>query len=269
MIKLVALDLDNTLLTNDKKISKVNEKALKALSAKGVKVVMCTGRPINVIWHFIEQLGLTADDDYTITFNGALVINNNTRKAIAKQGMSKADLEPIYDFCKDNHYPLDVLSFEKVYPITDLMKSTYKLNGDIQFEPTTFEELPEQTYAKAVASQKPALLDKMAAELTPELRKNYQLYHVVRSQPHILEFLSLTTDKAVGLHALLHHFGWDESNLMAFGDAENDAGMLQKAAVGVAMANSQPEIAALAKYHTGTNEEDGVAEFVDKYFKLS
>lgn len=59
MIKLVALDLDNTLLTNDKKISKTNEQALKAISAKGVKVVLCTGRPINAIWHYIEQLGLT------------------------------------------------------------------------------------------------------------------------------------------------------------------------------------------------------------------
>jgi len=83
-----------------------------------------------------------------------------------------------------------------------------------------------------------------------------------------LEFLNPTTDKSVGLHALLQHFGWDESNLMAFGDAENDAGMLKSAEIGVAMANAQPAITALTKYHTGTNEEDGVAEFVDKYFKL-
>ncbi|GAT17875.1 Cof-type HAD-IIB family hydrolase [Secundilactobacillus silagei] len=265
MIKLVALDLDNTLLTNDKKISKVNELALKKLSAKGVKVVLCTGRPINAIWHYIEQLGLTDPADFTITFNGALVINNTSRKNLAKQGLSKTDLVPLHEFSKANDFPLDILNFDQVYPITDLVKSTYQLGGGIKFEPMTFDELPDQLYAKVVAAQKPAILDKMVAGLTPELKKQY---HVARSQPHILEFLSPTTDKSVGLHALLQHFGWDESNLMAFGDAENDAGMLKSAEIGVAMANAQPAITAMTKYHTGTNEEDGVAEFVDKYFKL-
>lgn len=266
MIKLVALDLDNTLLTNNKKISLVNEKALKKLSDQGIKVVLCTGRPINAIWHYIEQLGLTDAADFTITFNGALVINNTSRKPLAKQGLTKDDLVPLHDFSKANGFPLDVLNFDQVYPITDLAKSIYKLGGGIKFEPLTFDELPDQLYAKVVAAQKPEILDKMVAALTPEL---HEKYHIARSQPHILEFLSPTTDKSVGLHALLQHFGWDESNLMAFGDAENDEGMLKAASVGVAMANAIPEITAITKYHTGTNEEDGVAQFVDQYFKLN
>ncbi len=65
----------------------------------------------------------------------------------------------------------------------------------------------------------------------------------------------------------MRHFDEDYSNLMAFGDAENDAGMLKAAEVGVAMANAQPEITALTSYHTGTNEEDGVAQFVSDYFQ--
>ncbi|MTV82077.1 Cof-type HAD-IIB family hydrolase [Secundilactobacillus folii] len=264
MIKLVALDLDNTLLTNDKKISKVNENALKAIYAKGVKVVLCTGRPINAIWHYIEQLGLTGPDDYTITFNGALVINNADRSVIAKQGLSKQDITPLYEFCKANGFPLDVLNFDQVYPISDLAESTYTLGGDIKFEPVNFSELPEQMYAKVVAAQEPAILDRLVASLPADLK---QRYHIARSQPHILEFLSTTTDKSVGLHALLNHFEWDESNLMAFGDAENDAGMLKAAKIGVAMANAQPEITAMTSYHTGTNEEDGVAQFVSDYFK--
>lgn len=266
MIKLVALDLDNTLLTNDKKISQVNEQALKKLMTKGVKVVLCTGRPINAIWHYIEQLGLTNDDDFTITFNGALVINNTSREALAKQGLTKTNLVPLHDFCEAKGFPMDVLDFDQVYPVTDLVKSIYQLGGGIKFAPMTFDELPDHLYAKVVAAQEPAVLDKMIAALTPEL---HEQYHIARSQPHILEFLSTTTDKSVGLHALLQHFGWDESNLMAFGDAENDAGMLKAASVGVAMANAIPEITAITNYHTGTNGEDGVAEFVDKYFKLS
>lgn len=263
MIKLVALDLDNTLLTNDKKISLTNEKALKAIHEQGIKVVLCTGRPINAIWHYIEQLGLTEATDYTITFNGALVINNTSREVLAQQGLSKADLVPLHEFCAANGFPMDVLNFEQVYPITDLNDSIYQLGGDIKFEPMSFDALPDQLYAKTVAAADPAILDRLQATLPAELKAKY---HIVRSQPHILEFLSLTTDKSVGLKALLNHFDADYSNLMAFGDAENDTGMLKAAEVGVAMANSQPAILKLTDYHTDTNENDGVAQFVNKYF---
>lgn len=264
MIKLVALDLDNTLLTNDKKISQVNEQALKAIKRTGVKVVLCTGRPINAIWHYIEQLGLTAPDDYTITFNGALVINNTSKSVLAQQGLSLADLRPLHDFCAANGFPMDVLNFEQVYPITDLTPSIYQLGGGIKFEPTTFDHLADQLYAKVVAAADPEVLDRLQAQLTPELKAKY---HIARSQPHILEFLSPTTDKSVGLKALLAHFDESYANLMAFGDAENDAGMLKAAEVGVAMANATPEITALTSYHTSSNEDDGVANFVTDYFK--
>ena len=68
MIKMIALDLDNTLLNSRKEISARNEAVLKKLHEQGIRVVLCTGRPINAIWPYIEQLGLTAAEDYTITF---------------------------------------------------------------------------------------------------------------------------------------------------------------------------------------------------------
>ena len=77
---MVALDLDNTLLNSNKEISQRNEHVLKQLHQEGIKVVLCTGRPINAIWPYIEQLGLTDSDDYTVTFNGGLVINNESRE---------------------------------------------------------------------------------------------------------------------------------------------------------------------------------------------
>lgn len=89
MIKMVALDLDNTLLNSNKEISQRNERVLKQLHQQGIKVVLCTGRPINAIWPYIEQLGLTDPEDYTITFNGGLVINNESREHLFELGMKK------------------------------------------------------------------------------------------------------------------------------------------------------------------------------------
>lgn len=265
MIKMVALDLDGTLLTTDKRISQHNEEALKALSSQGIKVVLCTGRPINAIWKYIEQLGLTGTQDYTITFNGALVIQNPDRTVLAKSGIDKPHLTLLHEFCERDGLPLDILDFEQVYPLTDLTPSVYQqmLNANIDFVPTSFTQLKSQAYSKAVMATDQATLDAVTQRITPAMQ---QQYHIVRSQPKILEFLDHDMDKAVGLKVLLAHYGWDFSNLMAFGDAENDSGMLQNAKVGVVMENGKPEIKALGTDVTLSNDADGVAAFIEKYF---
>ena len=80
MIKMIALDLDNTLLNSNKEISKRNEQVLKALHERGIHVVLCTGRPINAIWPYIEKLVLTQPDDFTINFKVGLEINNDNKE---------------------------------------------------------------------------------------------------------------------------------------------------------------------------------------------
>ena len=97
MIKMIALDMDNTLLNSQKEISPRNEAVLKRLHEQGIKIVLCTGRPINAIWPYIEQLGLTTADDYTITFNGGLVVNNQTRAALSEHGISKDKLQAVFE----------------------------------------------------------------------------------------------------------------------------------------------------------------------------
>ncbi|GAA2985562.1 hypothetical protein C5L28_001712 [Lentilactobacillus parakefiri] len=266
MIKMVALDLDGTLLTSDKTISKGNEQALKKIHDAGVKVVLCTGRPINAIWRFIEQLGLTEDTDYTITFNGALVVHNNDKAELAKSGIEKADLIPLHNFVKAEHAPLDILDFQQVYPMTDLKPSMYQqqFKGNINFVPRAFFDLSTtDEYSKAIVSDKPELLDLYQSAIDDSLRSHY---HIVRSQPQIMEFLAAGMDKVVGLKALLTHFGLDFSNLMAFGDAENDLGMIRNAKVGVVMENGQEPVKQAGDVITGNNDEDGVAQYVHKYF---
>jgi Cof subfamily protein (haloacid dehalogenase superfamily) len=266
LIKMVALDLDGTLLTSDKTISKGNEQALKAIHNDGVKVVLCTGRPINAIWRFIEQLGLTEDLDYTITFNGALVVHNNDKAELAKSGIEKADLVPLHNFVKAENAPLDILDFQQVYPMTDLKHSMYQqqFKGNIDFVPRAFSDLStSDEYSKAIVSDQPELLDRYQSAMDDTLRSQY---HIVRSQPQIMEFLAPGMDKVVGLKALLDHFDMDFNNLMAFGDAENDLGMIKNAEIGVVMENGQLPVKEAGDVITGNNDDDGVAQFVNKYF---
>ncbi|TFZ19346.1 HAD family phosphatase [Limosilactobacillus fermentum] len=268
MKKMIALDLDNTLLNDQKEISPANTKILRRLHEQGIKVVLCTGRPINAIWHLIEQLDLTRPDDFTITFNGGLVINNQSRKALYQNGLSKEDLVPVHDFMAARRLPMDVLDFEQIYEIDPDHRSLYRQTvKNIRFEDTTFEQLAaeDHVYAKNVmaipAEEMPAVKSEVLA--TDRITKRVQ---VVQSQPHILEFLPQGSDKAVGIKHLLNHFGLDFADLMAFGDADNDAGMLKAAGDGVVMANGLPAVKAIADHETASNEEDGVARYLTKTF---
>ena len=100
MIKLIAIDLDGTLLTSDKKISQKNLEAIKYAQEKGVKVVIATGRPLNGIKDIINKLTLLQQDDYTICFNGGIITNNKTEANIFQSSLSYEDLLIIYNEAK-------------------------------------------------------------------------------------------------------------------------------------------------------------------------
>ncbi|MBU3829831.1 MAG: Cof-type HAD-IIB family hydrolase [Candidatus Limosilactobacillus merdavium] len=264
MIKVIALDLDNTLLNSNKQISERNERVLKSLHQKGIHIVLCTGRPINAIWPLIEQLGLTDPEDYTITFNGGLVINNVSKKHLFELGMTRDDLEPLLRFVKEKNIPLDVLDYDRVYELSDQPRSIYKtVLKNIEFKDTDSRDLQKTTYSKAVMAIPAEKLAPIIQELPEELK---QKYHAVQSQPMIMEFLPPKVNKSVGLQALLQHFGLDFSNLMSFGDADNDLEMIEAAAQGIVMENGLPEVKKVATAITDSNDEDGVASYCERYF---
>lgn len=265
MIKMIALDLDNTLLNSKKEISPRNTHDLQALHQAGVHVVLCTGRPINAIWPYIEQLGLTQPDDYTVTYNGGLVVNNQSRNVLSHLAFSLDDLKPLFSFIKEEHLPLDLLDFDRVYEITDQPRSIYKtVVKNIEFVDRSFNNLPQHEYAKAVLAIDPKKLSQVKAKLPKSV---LNAYHVVQSQSMILEFLPKQVNKAAGLKPLLSHFNLDFSNLMTFGDADNDLEMIEAAGQGVVMANGLPEVKAAADALTDSNDDDGVATYLEKNFE--
>jgi len=266
MITTIALDLDNTLLTSEKTISPRTEKVLKRLHDTGIRVVLCTGRPIKAIQPLLKQLSLLTPDDYSITFNGGLVQQNATGDILARTSLSKADIKPLHAYAKQQGIPLDVIDLTQVFSLVDLGKSEYEafLKGLMPFTDLSFIDLPaDDKFGKVVSASTKAVdnRDQLPTEITAK-------FHAVPSRRNLLEFLPQHTDKASGLKQLLAHFDDDYCNLMAFGDEENDLGMLKAAKVGVAMDNAIPAVKAIATDHTLNNDDDGVAVFLEKYFSL-
>lgn len=266
MIKLVAIDLDGTLLTDDKKISPHNLEVLKKAKAQGVKVVLCTGRPLAAITPFIEQLGLNEPGDYSITFNGGLVQKNDTGEILSKSALTLADVQRISQLMVELALPVDVLSEELVLqlPTAPDYPSIYpQLNGLLTFQSAKLADLTEDgLYNKVVMAYDQDYLDQQIAKIPAQYKEDYE---VIKTRSNLLEFMPKGVTKAFGLAYLAAHLGLTSDEIMALGDEENDLSMIEYAGMGVAMANAVEKVRRAADYITASNEEDGVAKAVEKF----
>lgn len=268
-IKMIALDMDNTLLLPNKTLSERNTHVLKKLHQAGKKIVLTTGRPLPNVKPFIAQLGLNHPDDHVILFNGGLIKNSFTDQNILDKHFTLEDVNLIFNVIANLNLPIDIVAQDSVFSIKDFGQSHYvDLVGQlISYFESTLSQLPQTiTFNKFVVCADESALDYLETVLqhTPHLTQNLSF---VRSRRILLEFVPHGVNKGTALSKLLTHFSLTSDNLMAFGDEENDFSMLKLAKVSVAMANAIPSIKQVAHHTTKSNQQDGVAVFLEKYFE--
>ncbi len=262
-IKLIALDLDGTLLSENKTVSEGNKAALKAAHHRGVKVVITTGRPLAAVVPILEELDLMHANEYSLTFNGGLV-QNNAGEELDRIGFTLADIAAIRKVTKQLGLPLDVIQDGTAFLLPSAVETLYPSLGLLDYIPTADADLPQDVlFNKAVSACEQSFLDEQIAKLPAEL---YDRFEIFKSRPFLLEWSPKGVHKAAGLEKLIAHLGIEQSEVMACGDAENDQSMIEWAGLGVCMGNGSPAIKAIADVVTPmTNEEDAVAWAVEKY----
>ena len=271
--RILALDLDGTLLDSEKRLSEVNRDALAAAAAKGLLVVPTTGRFFGMMPPTIRDLPFVR---YAITVNGAQVYDRETDTAIVREELplEKAlaimryldGFDVIYDCYQDNwgrmtqamqekaeeyaqcpHYTKMIREFRKPYP--DLKEYLAERGRDVQ--------------KIMLFARDPAVRDAIAADI----KTRFDGLAVSSSTFNNLEFNAASAHKGRALERFAEHFGWTLDNCMAFGDGLNDLSMVRMAGIGVAMANAAPEVLAAADYVTLSNDADGIAAAL-RYFSL-
>ncbi|MCD5002199.1 HAD family phosphatase [Enterococcus saccharolyticus] len=266
MIKLIAIDLDGTLLDRQKQISERNKQALKQAKAQGVKVVICTGRPLRAIEPILEELDLLDEGDYSITFNGGLVQKNDTGEVMERAGLQLADVHRLVDLAKMLDLPLDVLSQEHViiFNTSENHQTIYpELSPLLLPELAHTADLSEgRLYNKAVVAYHQEYLDQQIQKI-PDVFK--ETYEVIKTRENLLEFMPKGITKAYGISLLAQDLDILPEEVMCIGDEENDLPMIEYAGIGVAMANAIDCVKAIADVVTDSNEADGVAKAVEKY----
>lgn len=258
-IKLVAIDIDGTLLNSQHQITPAVYQAIQDAKQAGVKIVIATGRPISGVQKILEELNLLDQGDYVITFNGALVQETATGKDFIKDTLTYEDYLDIELVARKLKLPMHASTKEGIYTANrnigkyTIYESTL-VNAPIFYR--TPEEMSDKEIIKTMMVDEPEILDAALPLLPTSLT---QRFNVAKSAPFYLEVTPKTANKGLAIIRLAEKLGLTMEQTMAIGDQENDRPMLEVVGNPVVMENGNPELKKIAKYITKSNDEDGVA----------
>jgi len=265
MYKLIALDLDGTLLTSDKTISQRTKLAIANARANDIKVVLASGRPLAGMQSKLDELDITGDNEFVVYFNGSMVKEIGTDKVIHSAIIDGKRAKQVAHLAKE--LGLDCHAFSTEFGLITPCRNEYTdIEATINQIPITemnFDQLEDNhPIIKVMIVGEPA-------KLTAAIEKIPASYHneftIVQSAPFFLEFLNLASNKGVGVKAIADHLGIKSDQVICMGDAENDHHMIEYAGLGVAMENAMEQTKAIANHITLSNNEHGVAKVIEDF----
>lgn len=265
-IKIIAIDIDGTLLDSQLRLQEPVKEAIAKAKATGIKIVLCSGRPLPGVKPFLKELNLTDEGDYAITYNGALVQTSHDGKVIAHHTLAYDNFLEVEQAAKkaDVHFH-GINEFGLFTSDKDISHYSVRecfLNEIPLFYRTNDELDTSMSYSKMMMIDPPEQLEKAIA-LLPE--SFYERYTVLRSAPFYLEILNKEASKGQALRDLANYLNVPREEVMAIGDQGNDLDMIQYAGIGVAMGNAVDPIKDASDVITTSNDENGVAEAIYRY----
>ncbi len=259
--RLIATDMDGTLLDENSTITPATCEAVKKAMDKGVKFILCTGRPVRGVKEYVDQLGL---DCPVITYNGAVVVHSTTGEIIFSQNMDTAEARKVYETALAKGTWFIVWSQNRLYtnrfgPETDFYQNITSSQASLIED---FDSLLARGITKMLWGAEPETLDCWIEELKTA---GFCETTFTKSRRYYLEFFSNRTSKAVAMEKLGEYYGIKREEMVALGDQTNDLPMLEYAGLGIAMGNAVEAVKAVADCITAPNTEDGVAKAIEKF----
>ncbi|NHM32676.1 Cof-type HAD-IIB family hydrolase [Neobacillus terrae] len=238
-IKLVALDMDGTLLNSSDEISEGNRRAIKEAQEKGIYVVLSTGRSILTSRQHAESLQLSS---FLVTVNGSEIWDQNGE--LVERNSVKSDLvQWMWELSQKHGTKFWATGVDKVWN----------------------DSMPEDIMAGEWLKFGFNIEDVHVRELILKELQDKELFEISNSSPINIEVNALGVNKARGLQTVCEKLGIGLEHVMAVGDSLNDMAMIKEAGLGVAMGNAQEAVKAEADFVTKTNDEDGVAFAIEKW----
>lgn len=267
MIKLIAIDMDGTLLDSQKKLPQENIDAIQEAVAAGLKIVICTGRSQAGVKPYFDQLGLH-EEEYVILNNGCSLHETINWSTLYGQALSHSDLLGLQSYVDDNLEVDMVLTTNgDYYFVGEKASDIAQADADSVF--TTLKPIGKEAIStieepvyNAMYVGKPEAIDDFQNQHEATIVK---CYSGVRSQDFLYEVLPQHSNKAAGLAELAKRLELDPSQIMTIGDGNNDIEMLDFSGLAVAMDNASDTVKAHADKITLTNDQAGVAYAIREF----
>lgn len=260
-IRLVALDLDGTLLDDSKRVTDVSVSALRAAAARGVKVVIASARPPRSVRHLYTALGL---DTLQINYNGALVWDEPARRPVDHRPMDPAVVLDLVAVVRAR-WPHVLVGCEILDRwCTDRLDPAYSTETARLFAPDVVAPVAEfcvEPITKLLLLGDAATMARVGqalAEITHPVT-------VIHGEPELIQVMDASASKGVALRRVAEQYDVPLGEVLAVGDAVNDVPMLEAAGVAVAVANAQPAAKAVADWVAPSNNDDGVVAALRHY----
>lgn len=263
--RIIAIDLDGTLLTHAKTISPRNKAAIEAARAHGTAVVLASGRTHEATGKYSHLLGM-APADIVISYNGARVGELDGPR-LFERGVP-ADLAAyVIDYAEEHQLHLNFYYEDTLY-VRDLNEWSRLYQGRTGTQPHPIGSLQKMKGKSPTKLLIVNSLERTNGLIAPMKVHFGESLYITKTDDEYLEFMNPQVNKGAALAFVAEKLGVDRSLTWAFGDNYNDIPMLEWAGRSFAMANGKPEAKAAAADEAPDSEEDGVAQVLERVFPV-
>ncbi len=261
----LALDLDGTLTTSDKRITQANKEAIWKAIDKDVAIILASGRPVIGITHIEKELELDRRGGYILAYNGGRIIDCVSGAIMYEKQMPK---ECVSDICRlSRKYGVYACTYNQTDIVAESDTDEYVLKEAICNNAKILRVDDLESYVDYVVNKflivgKHDILLNVQKEL---LSMHKDVIDAFFSEEYFLEVVPAGVAKSASLDSLLKSLNIESSELIACGDGMNDISMIKYAGLGIAMDNAYDEVKGYADYIAKSNDEDGVAGVIEKF----
>jgi Cof subfamily protein (haloacid dehalogenase superfamily) len=261
--KMLVLDMDDTLLTDDHKISKENKEMLFKAQELGVYVVLASGRPTLAMTAFAKELELDINNSFMLSFNGAVITDLKEDKVLFEQMLTKHQIHELYDYSLKSKTDIITYIDGEIVSETDseYIDVEKNITGLKHNKVPNFKNAVNSSAVKCILLEEPSYLK----EVEKDLKVAMPHLSVSMSKPFFLEVAQNGIDKAASVKFLAEKLNIHQSEIIAVGNAGNDLSMIQYAGLGVWVDNVDPELRDKGDFIVASNNNHGVAEVVRRF----
>lgn len=264
--KLLVLDVDGTLLNNQKEVTPHTRKTLQQAQQMGTQVVLASGRPTHGLMSLAKELELDKYNGYVLSYNGGRIFDMKEGKLLFEKRVDPKMIPLLEKGANKNGFAIFTYYYDTILtndPDNPHIQAEAALNGMQVKGVENFSEAVDFAPCKVmlVSDDEEALVG-----LENHWKKRLAgTFDVFRSEPYFLEVVPQNIDKANTLGILLGTIGVQNEQVIAIGDGVCDITMIQSAGLGIAMGNAQYSVKRCTDYTTTSNEEDGVAKAIEEH----